>query len=180
MAKTCFSPLLIPDGVKLEVIEGELRAKGKIGELKLKLPAGVSARLEASKIQFEGGARVCGLARALTRNLLEGVSRGFERRLEIYGIGYRVQRIPSGLELSLGYSAPVQFPLPEGITAEVLKTPRPDVTELVLRGMDLQILGLVAARLRALRPPNSYTGKGVRYKGERVRRKVGKRAVAVG
>lgn len=180
MARTCYRPIQVPQGVELELAQAAIRAKGPLGELTAKIPAGAEVRFDGAQVRFEGEPKWAGLARALTRNLIRGVLEGFERRLEIHGIGYRAQPAEGKLLLSLGFSHQIQFPLPEGISVEVLKTPRPDVTELVVRGMDRQLVGSVAAQLRELRPPNPYTGKGVRYKDEVVRRKVGKRAVGLG
>lgn len=180
MAKTCRWPIQVPQGVELELLGVSIRAKGPLGEMTVEIPAGAEPRFDGGEVRFEGEPRLAGLARALTRNLIRGVVEGFERRLEIHGIGYRAQVAEGGLILWLGFSHQIRFPLPEGVSVEVLKTPRPDVTELVLRGMDRQVLGLVAAQIRGLRPPNPYTGKGVRYKEEKVRRKVGKRVVGLG
>jgi large subunit ribosomal protein L6 len=110
-----------------------------------------------------------GLTRALVQNMVVGVTEGFERKLEIQGIGYRVQQAGRTLTFALGYSHPIVFPLPEGVTAEVEKQ-----TGITLRGVDKYLVGQTAAQLRALRPPDSYKGKGVRYAGEVVRKKVGK------
>jgi large subunit ribosomal protein L6 len=114
-----------------------------------------------------------GLARALVANMVTGVKDGFERKLEIVGIGYRAQMQGKSIQLALGYSHPVLFPLPDGITAEIDKQ-----TAITLRGADKAVLGQTAAKLRALREPDPYKGKGIRYAGEVVRRKVGKKAGA--
>jgi large subunit ribosomal protein L6 len=112
-----------------------------------------------------------GLTRTLVANMVEGVTKGFEKRLEIQGVGYRAQLKGNDLELALGYSHPVPYPAPEGISFEV-----PQPTQVVVKGIDKQQVGQVAAEIRATRPPEPYKGKGVRYSGEYVRRKVGKRA----
>jgi large subunit ribosomal protein L6 len=112
-----------------------------------------------------------GLSRALLANMVEGVSAGFEKRLEIQGVGYRAQLKGTGIELSVGYSHPVQIEAPDGITFQV-----PEPTEIIVSGIDKQAVGQVAAEIRAVRPPEPYKGKGIRYLGETVRRKVGKRA----
>ena len=112
-----------------------------------------------------------GLTRSLIANMVEGVTEGFERRLEIQGVGYRAQLKGKALEMSLGYSHPVTVQAPEGIEFEV-----PQPTEVVVRGIDKQLVGEMAARIRKSRPPEPYKGKGVRYAGEQVSRKVGKRA----
>jgi large subunit ribosomal protein L6 len=112
-----------------------------------------------------------GLSRTLVANMVEGVSTGFERQLEIVGVGYRAQLKGTALEMAVGYSHPVTIEPPEGIAFEV-----PAPTQVVVRGIDKQAVGEVAAKIRAVRPPEPYKGKGVRYAGEAVRRKVGKRA----
>jgi len=112
-----------------------------------------------------------GLTRTLVANMVEGVTQGFEKRLEIQGVGYRAQLKGNDLELALGYSHPVPYPAPHGISFEV-----PQPTQIVVKGIDKQQVGQVAAEIRAARPPEPYKGKGVRYTGEYVRRKVGKRA----
>jgi large subunit ribosomal protein L6 len=114
-----------------------------------------------------------GLARALVANMVTGVKDGFERKLEIVGIGYRAQMQGKSIQLALGYSHPVLFPLPDGVTAEIDRQ-----VAITLRGPDKAVLGQTAAKLRALREPDPYKGKGIRYAGEQVRRKVGKKAGA--
>ncbi len=112
-----------------------------------------------------------GLTRSLIANMVEGVTDGFERRLEIQGVGYRAQLKGKALELALGYSHPVSLPAPDGIEFEV-----PEPTQVVVKGIDKQLVGEMAARIRKSRPPEPYKGKGIRYQGEQVTRKVGKRA----
>ncbi|MGZ5323176.1 MAG: 50S ribosomal protein L6, partial [Solirubrobacterales bacterium] len=112
-----------------------------------------------------------GLTRSLIANMVEGVTAGFEKRLQIQGVGYRAQLKGKALELALGYSHPVSLPAPEGIEFEV-----PQPTEVVVRGIDKQLVGEIAAQVRKSRPPEPYKGKGIRYAGEQVTRKVGKRA----
>jgi len=114
-----------------------------------------------------------GLARALVANMVTGVKDGFERKLEIVGIGYRAQMQGKSIQLALGYSHPVIFPLPDGVTAEIDRQ-----IAITLRGADKAVLGETAAKLRSLRKPDPYKGKGIRYAGEQVRRKVGKKAGA--
>jgi len=112
-----------------------------------------------------------GLTRSLIANMVEGVTEGYEKRLEIQGVGYRARLQGKALELSVGYSHPVPVPAPDGIEFEV-----PQPTQIVVRGIDKQLVGEIAARIRRVRPPEPYKGKGIRYAGEHVRRKVGKRA----
>ena len=112
-----------------------------------------------------------GLTRSLVANMVEGVTDGFEKRLEIQGVGYRAKLAGKALELSVGYSHPVTIPAPDGIEFEV-----PQPTQVIVRGIDKQLVGEIASQIRRVRPPEPYKGKGIRYEGEQVRRKVGKRA----
>jgi large subunit ribosomal protein L6 len=172
-------PIPIPQGVKVRIDGRTLAAEGPKGKLSQDLPAGINASLTDGTLTLvrEGDARqvraLHGLARALVSNMVTGVKDGFEKKLEIVGIGYRAQLSGKALQLSLGYSHPVMFPLPEGISAEVDKQ-----TAITLRGADKGLLGQTAANLRALRKPDPYKGKGIRYSGEVIRRKVGKKAGA--
>jgi large subunit ribosomal protein L6 len=172
-------PIPIPPGVKVQVDGATVRAEGPKGKLSQPVPAGLTPRLDNGTLVIERGSddrnvrALHGLARALVANMVTGVKDGFERRLEIVGIGYRAQMQGKNIQLALGYSHPVLFPLPEGVTAEIDKQ-----TAITLRGADKALLGQTAARLRALRKPDPYKGKGIRYAGETVRRKVGKKAGA--
>ncbi|HXV52401.1 MAG TPA: 50S ribosomal protein L6, partial [Solirubrobacterales bacterium] len=114
---------------------------------------------------------VHGLTRSLVANMVEGVTEGYEKRLEIQGVGYRAKLAGKALELSVGYSHPVSMPAPDGIEFEV-----PQPTQVIVRGIDKQLVGEIASQIRRVRPPEPYKGKGIRYEGEHVRRKVGKRA----
>jgi large subunit ribosomal protein L6 len=179
MSRIGKKPIPIPSGVKV-LVEGQLvRAEGPKGKLSHVVPAGLGARLAESVLvvtreQDHRTARALhGLTRALVANMVTGVKDGFERKLEIVGIGYRAQLQGRNLQLSLGYSHPVVFPLPDGISAEIEKQ-----TAITLRGADKGLLGQTAARLRELRKPDPYKGKGVKYAGEVIRRKVGKKAGA--
>jgi large subunit ribosomal protein L6 len=143
------------------------------------VPEGVTLRVDDGHITVERSSderrvrALHGLTRALVANMVTGVKDGFERRLEIVGIGYRAQLQGKSLQLALGYSHPVLFALPDGVTAEVERQ-----TAITLRAADKALLGQTAARLRALRKPDPYKGKGVKYAGEVIRRKVGKKAGA--
>lgn len=179
MSRIGNKPVPIPQGVKVQ-IEGDLvRAEGPKGKLTQPVPHGVAAKLENNTVVFtrEGDHRAVralhGMARALVANMVSGVKQGFERRLEIVGIGYRAQLLGRNLQISLGYSHPVVFPLPEGITADVDKQ-----VSITVRGADKALVGQTAARLRALRKPDPYKGKGIKYADEVIRRKVGKKAGA--
>lgn len=177
MSRIGRKPIAIPEGVTVEVKPGLVAIKGPKGELsqavspemKVELSGGV---LTVSRPTDRGEHRALhGLTRSLIANMVEGVTRGFERRLEIQGVGYRAKLQGRALEMALGYSHPVKLTAPEGIEFEL-----PSPTEVVVRGIDKQQVGEIAAQVRKSRPPEPYKGKGVRYAGEHVRRKVGKRA----
>ena len=179
MSRIGKQPIAIPDGVKIHLDDGVVRAEGPKGKLEQPIPAGITAVVEEKQLLIKRGdnsrtARaIHGLTRALVANMVTGVKDGFERKLEIVGIGYRAQMQGKSIQLALGYSHPVIFPLPEGITAEIEKQ-----VALTLRGSDKALLGETAAKLRSLRKPDPYKGKGIRYANEVVRRKVGKKAGA--
>jgi large subunit ribosomal protein L6 len=177
MSRIGRQPIQIPDGVTVELAPGRVSVKGPKGELtqtvspemKIEQSDGV---LTVSRPTDRGQHRALhGLTRSLVANMVEGVTGGFERRLEIQGVGYRAKLQGKGLELALGYSHPVKLPAPDGIEFEV-----PTPTEVIVRGIDKQLVGETAAQVRKARPPEPYKGKGIRYAGEHVRRKVGKRA----
>jgi large subunit ribosomal protein L6 len=179
MSRIGKKPVPIPSGVKVQVEGSLVRAEGPRGKLSQPMPAGLRATVDGGKVTIarEGEDRkmraLHGLARALIANMVSGVKDGFEKKLEIVGIGYRAQTQGRNIQISLGYSHPVIFPLPEGITAEIDKQ-----TAITLRGADKSLLGQTAARLRALRKPDPYKGKGIKYADEVIRRKVGKKAGA--
>lgn len=169
MSRVARQPVVIPKGVDV-VIEGDrIQARGPRGQLALAIHPHVRLERAGDKIQVHWqptSSRVVALAgttRALVANLLTGVATGFEKRLELSGVGFRAQVQGRNLQLSLGFSHPVIYTIPEGITIE---TPSP--TEIVVRGVDRQRVGQVAAELRALRRPDPYKGKGVRYAGEAI------------
>jgi large subunit ribosomal protein L6 len=179
MSRIGKKPIGIPKGVKVQIDGNVVRAEGPKGRLAQAVPGGISAQLDHDHLVLtrETDARTVralhGLARSLVANMVTGVSAGFERKLEIVGIGYRAQMQGKNIQLALGYSHPVIFPLPEGITAEIERQ-----VSITLRGADKALLGQTAARLRDLRRPDPYKGKGIRYADEVVRRKVGKKAGA--
>ncbi len=179
MSRIGRKPVPIPQGVKVQVADGTVRAEGPKGKLSQPIPTPLSAKVEGNMLLIvrpddERHVRALhGLTRALMANMVSGVKDGFERKLEIVGIGYRAQMQGKAIQLALGYSHPVIFPLPDGVTAEIDKQ-----TAITLRGADKALLGQTAAKLRALRKPDPYKGKGIRYLGEYVRRKVGKKAGA--
>jgi large subunit ribosomal protein L6 len=170
-------PIPIPDGVDVQIDGGLVVVKGPKGELQQAVSRDLSFEREDSTLVVKrptdrGEHRALhGLTRSLVNNMVEGVTNGFEKRLEIQGVGYRAQLKGSTLELALGFSHPVRIDAPPGIDFEV-----PAPTQIVVRGIDKQVVGEIAARIRKFRPPEPYKGKGVRYAGEYVARKVGKRA----
>lgn len=175
MSRIGKKPITIPKGVQVGVQGREIEVKGPKGRLQMTVHGVCDVRVADSTVVVtrDGENRTAkalhGLTRALVANMIRGVTDGFERKLEIVGIGYRAQLSGRTITFSLGYSHPIVFPLPEGITAEVDKQ-----TAITLRGVDKHLIGQTAAQMRALRPPDSYKGKGVRYAGEVVRKKVGK------
>jgi large subunit ribosomal protein L6 len=177
MSRIGRKPIEIPEGVEIDVKPGGVTVKGPKGELEQDLSREMKVSLDDGTITVErptdrGEHRALhGLTRSLIANMVEGVTDGFERRLEIQGVGYRANLKRKSLEMALGYSHPVTIEAPEGIEFEV-----PQPTEVVVRGIDKQLVGEMAARVRKSRPPEPYKGKGVRYAGEHVARKVGKRA----
>jgi large subunit ribosomal protein L6 len=177
MSRIGKQPIAIPDGVDVEVKPGTVKVKGPKGELTQVVSPDMKVTLDNGTLTVErptnrGEHRALhGLTRSLIANMVQGVTEGYERRLEIQGVGYRAQLKGKALEMSLGFSHPVTVQAPEGIEFEV-----PQPTEVVVRGIDKQLVGEIAARIRKNRPPEPYKGKGVRYAGEHVSRKVGKRA----
>ena len=170
-------PIEIPEGVEVDVAGGLVTVKGPKGELRQSVSPAMRIERSDGTLTVErpserGEHRALhGLTRTLIANMVEGVTDGFEKRLEIQGVGYRARLQGKQLELALGYSHPVSITPPEGIEFEV-----PQPTEVIVRGIDKQLVGEIAARVRKQRPPEPYKGKGVCYAGEYVRRKVGKRA----
>src|SRR5262245_8045674 len=179
MSRIGKKPIVIPQGVKVQVDGALVRAEGPKGKLFQPVPRGLSATIDnghvvVTRASDERTVRALhGLTRALVANMVNGVKDGFERKLEIVGIGYRAQLQGRNIQLALGYSHPIVFPLPEGVTAEIDRQ-----VSITLRGPDKAVLGQTAAKLRALRKPDPYNGKGIKYADEIVRRKVGKKAGA--
>jgi large subunit ribosomal protein L6 len=177
MSRIGRKPISVPEGVTVDVGSGVVSVKGPKGELSQTVDRDMTIALDDSTLTVErptdrGSHRALhGLTRSLLANMVEGVTDGYERRLEIQGVGYRARLQGKALELSVGFSHPVSVQAPEGIEFEV-----PQQTEVVVRGIDKQLVGETAARIRRVRPPEPYKGKGIRYAGEHVRRKVGKRA----
>jgi len=170
-------PIEIPSGVDVQVEQGLVRVKGPKGELSQRVSRDLAFERDDSRLLVKRPTdrkdhrALHGLTRTLVYNMVQGVTEGFEKRLEIQGVGYRAQLKGNTLELALGYSHPIRVEAPQGIEFEV-----PIPTQIVVRGIDKQAVGEIAAQIRKARPPEPYKGKGVRYGGEHVARKVGKRA----
>ncbi len=177
MSRIGRKPIAVPESVTVELAPGRVAVKGPKGELEQRLAADMTVEQENGTVTVQrptdrGEHRALhGLTRSLIANMVEGVTDGFEKRLEIQGVGYRAQLKGKGLELALGYSHPVSIEPPEGIEFEV-----PQPTEVIVRGIDKQLVGQVAADIRKIRKPEPYKGKGIRYVDERIRRKAGKSA----
>ncbi|MGE4425930.1 MAG: 50S ribosomal protein L6 [Solirubrobacteraceae bacterium] len=177
MSRIGRKPIPVPAGVEVTIEPGTVRVKGPKGELAEPIHHDITVVQEGSEILVtrptdRGPHReLHGLSRSLIANMVEGVTDGFSKTLEIQGVGYRAQLKGKSLELALGFSHPVQIEAPEGIEFEV-----PQPTRVVVRGASKQVVGEIAANIRKKRPPEPYKGKGVRYEGEYVARKVGKRA----
>jgi large subunit ribosomal protein L6 len=177
MSRIGRKPIEIPQGVTVDVKPGAVMVKGPKGELSQSVSSQMTVAEENGTVTVtrptdRGEDRALhGLTRSLIANMVVGVTDGFSKQLEIQGVGYRARLQGNSLELSVGYSHPVSITAPEGIEFEV-----PQPTQVIVRGIDKQLVGEVAARIRRVRPPEPYKGKGIRYVGEHVRRKAGKRA----
>jgi large subunit ribosomal protein L6 len=176
MSRIGRSPISVPGSVTLTISDGHVNVAGPNGTLERTIPEGISIRQDGDVLIVERPdderehRALHGLTRSLVANMVQGVTEGYTKELEIVGVGYRAQATgPGSLELSLGFSHPVAFTAPEGITFEV-----PAPTRVIVKGIDKEAVGQVAANLRKLRKPEPYKGKGVRYAGERVMRKAGK------
>jgi large subunit ribosomal protein L6 len=169
MSRVAKAPVVLPSGVEFSQSGSTVTMKGSKGTLTLELNSEVELRQEDNKLTVapRSGSRfataVAGTMRSLLSNMAEGVSEGFERKLKLVGVGYRAQAQGNKLNLSLGFSHPVEHRVPEGVTVET-----PSQTEILVRGADKQQVGQVAAEIRGYRPPEPYKGKGVRYSDERV------------
>jgi large subunit ribosomal protein L6 len=176
MSRIAKAPVVLPKGVEAQIANGVVSIKGGKSTLKLQLHNTVQVVNEDSQLKVspknnsKQADALAGTSRALLQNMVNGVSKGFERKLELVGVGYRAKASGKTVNLTVGFSHPVDYQLPEGVTAET-----PSQTEIVLKSADRQLLGQVAAELRAFRPPEPYKGKGVRYGGEDVYRKEAKK-----
>ena len=177
MSRIGKQPIELPAGVSVSISPGRVMVNGPLGELTQQVPVRMQVAQEESTITVKrpterGDDRALhGLTRTLIANMVEGVTSGFQKRLEIQGVGYRAALRGTDLELNVGYSHSVVLKAPQGITFDV-----PTPTEVIVKGIDKQAVGQIAAEVRKVRPPEPYKGKGIRYEGEFVRRKVGKRA----
>ena len=177
MSRIGRQPIELPSGVSVSIFPGRVMVNGPLGELTQQVPARMTVEQSDGTVTVtrptdRGDDRALhGLTRSLIANMVEGVTKGFEKRLELQGVGYRAALQGADLRLDVGYSHPVVMKAPQGISFEV-----PTPTEIIVKGVDKQQVGEVAAEVRKVRPPEPYKGKGIRYTGEYVRRKVGKRA----
>jgi large subunit ribosomal protein L6 len=175
MSRVAKAPVSLPQGVTATISGDTVTIKGAKGSLSLPLKSGVTVEQADKVLNVKYGTddairMQAGATRAHLANMVEGVSKGFERKLELQGVGYRAQAQGKVLNLTLGYSHPVNFAVPEGISIET-----PTQTEIVIKGIDRQVVGETAAKIRAYRPPEPYKGKGVRYAGEKIELKEGKK-----
>lgn len=175
MSRVAKKPVVLPKGVDLNIQSDSISVKGAKGTLSIAKPAGIEVNIEDGNAQVSTDNAelmpMAGTLRAILANMVQGVSQGFERKLELVGVGYRAAMQGKDLNLSLGFSHPVLFKTPDGITIVT-----PTQTEIVVSGTDKQRVGEVAAKIRGFRPPEPYKGKGVKYAGEKIIRKEAKKA----
>tara|TARA_B100001113_G_C20753960_1_gene467838 strand:+ start:37 stop:570 length:534 start_codon:yes stop_codon:yes gene_type:complete len=177
MARTSLKPVEIPEGISLENKDKTLVFSGKLGEMSMTVHDDVDIKEHDSSISFapnketKESLALTGTMRALASNMITGVAIGFEKKLEINGVGYRATLEGNSINLSLGFSHPIKHELPEGVSADL-----PSNTEIILKSMDKQLVGQVAAEIRDYRPPEPYKGKGVKYSDEKINRKESKKA----
>jgi large subunit ribosomal protein L6 len=175
MSRIGKKPIILPQGVNLELKDGVVSVKGPKGSLSRSLLEGIEVEVTDKVVNLKRASddkrtrSYHGLMRTLTANMVDGVSKGFEKKLEIVGIGYRSELHGNKLVFFLGYSHPIDFPLPQGISAEVEKQ-----TLVTIKGIDKELVGQISAKIRNLRKPDPYKGKGVKYAGEVLRKKAGK------
>ena len=181
MSRVAKNPIIIPDGVNISVDDKNVTVKGSKGELDFLLSLSISLNIDDDAITVsydesnQKSVALAGTTRSIINNMIIGVSVGFEKKLELIGVGYRAKASGKLLELTLGFSHPVKYQLPDDVQVET-----PSQTEVVLKSHNKQILGQVAAEIRAYRPPEPYKGKGVRYADEQVKRKEAKKAAGAG
>ncbi len=182
MSRVGKKPVPIPDKVKVSLAGGVLQAEGPKGKQSLTYPAGITVALDekqktvtVGRVEDKATKALHGTCRALTANLLAGVASGYEKKLEIQGVGFRAALKGTQLSLSVGFANAILLDIPAGVTVQC-----PDATHIIVSGPDKQKVGEVAARIRAARPPDVYQGKGIRYQGEHVRKKAGKASFGAG
>ena len=181
MSRIGLAPIPVPDGVSVSIVGNAITVNGPKGELQRTFPKEISidetdGQLKVTRAGETNEEKALhGLVRSLVFNMVQGVTQGYEKALEIQGVGYRAAKKGTDLEVLVGYSHPVTKPAPDGIEYEV-----PSPTRIVVRGIDKELVGQTAAEIRAIRKPEPYKGKGIRYEGERIRRKAGKAAKAAG
>ena len=179
MSRVAKNPINVPDNVELNIVDNTVKVKGSKGELEFNLPSSVSIENKENLLTVkyneddQQSVALAGTTRSIVNNMIIGVSEGFEKKLELIGVGYRAKASGKLLELTLGFSHPIKYQLPEEVEVET-----PSQTEVVLKSHDKQILGQAASEIRAFRPPEPYKGKGVRYADEQVKRKEAKKAAA--
>ena len=181
MSRVAKNPINVPDNVELNIIENHIKVKGSKGELEFNIPSSVSIENNENVLTVkyneddQQSVALAGTTRSIVNNMVIGVSVGFEKKLELIGVGYRAKASGKLLELTLGFSHPIKYQLPEEVEVET-----PSQTEVVLKSHNKQILGQAASEIRAFRPPEPYKGKGVRYSDEQVKRKEAKKAAGAG
>jgi len=179
MSRIGKKPVELPAGVEASVGSGKVVVKGKLGTLEHRLPAGIAAAVEGGKIRVSRDSEgkearaLHGLTRAILRNMVDGVTKGYEKQLEILGVSYQASATPNAVTLKVGFANDVVLSIPAGVKVEL-----PNPTIVIVKGADRHIVGQFAAQIRAARPPEPYKGKGIRYRGEYVERKQGKSFVA--
>ena len=172
-------PVEVPKGVDVSVKENTVRVKGPKGDLKFDVHPALTVKMDDGTVQVDRPSdsaehkALHGLTRTLIANMVSGVTEGYQKALEIQGVGYKAEKSGKGIKISVGFSHTVQYDAPPGITIDL-----PNPTTIVIKGADKQMVGQVASEIRAVRPPEPYKGKGIRYQGEQVRRKAGKTAGA--
>jgi large subunit ribosomal protein L6 len=181
MSRVGQAPIPVPSGVDVTIGDGSVRVKGPKGQLDRELPEGIAIEQADGELRVTRASEtnavkaLHGLVRSLVANMIQGVTEGYEKRLEIHGVGYRAQKQGNDLELSVGFSHTVRKPAPAGIEFDV-----PVPTRITIRGIDKELVGQTAAEIRAIKKPEPYKAKGIRYEGEHIRRKAGKAAKAGG
>ncbi len=175
MSRVAKKPVVLPTGVEFKSADGQFTLKGAKGSLSIAKPDGVDVKVENGSLNLVAAnvedVKLAGTYRAILSNMAHGVSEGFARKLELVGVGYRAAMQGKDLNLSLGFSHPILFKAPEGVSLE-----SPSQTEIIVKGADKQLVGETAAKIRAFRPPEPYKGKGVRYSGEKIIIKEAKKA----